>query len=131
MSEFKKAHQFNVFSVPHFLQVGIANYLSDSDTYRGLGLFYQEKRDFFEQLMGDSNFIALAAQGSFFQLYDHHQLDHSYDKDLAIQLTKEQGVTTIPISSFYSRPPKKQYLRFCFAKTEDVLEKAADLLRDF
>lgn len=131
MREFKKAHQFNVFSVPHFLQIGIANYLSGPDTYKGLGSFYQGKRDLFEQLMADTKFIALPSQGSFFQLYDHHELDQSHDKNLAIQLTKEQGVTTIPISSFYSQPPKKQYLRFCFAKTEDVLEKAADLLRDF
>lgn len=126
--EFKKVHQFNVFCVPHFIQFALAEFLKNPASYNYLGGFYQEKRDLFQSLMSSSKFKALPSQGSFFQLYDYSEITEENDKDFAKRLTIEAGVAGIPISAFYGDEPKKQYIRFCFAKTVDILEQAAEKL---
>lgn len=129
MNEFKKIHQFNVFSVPHFPQVALAKYLKNKEVYLSLSSFYEAKRNLFEKAMKDSKFRALPSSGSFFQLYDYSAISDLDDMAFAQNLTIEHGVAGIPVSSFYSTPQDSKLIRFCFAKTDDILLKAADKLK--
>lgn len=128
MKEFVKVHQFNVFCVPHFIQHALAEYLSDENSYNYLANFYQEKRDLFQSIMNKSSFKALETEGSFFQLYDYSAISQADDMAFSTELTKKNGVACIPISSFYSQAPNSNYVRFCFAKTEETLEMAGKRL---
>ena len=131
MSEFRKVHQFNVFSVHHPTQAALAEYLADEQTYLQLPKLYEAKRDFFLKRMKGSRFKPLACDGSYFQLFDYSDIAPDMDdKSFATWLTKEYGVATIPISVFYSQPnPADRIIRICFAKTEDVLIDAAKRLK--
>jgi methionine aminotransferase len=128
MVEFRKVHQFLVFSVNHALQMALANYLKDKSTYRDLHFFYQAKRDYFRKLISTSRFTLEPCTGTYFQLLNYKAITDEKDTDLAIRLTKEKGLASIPLSVFYTDHKQQQLLRFCFAKKEETLEKAAEIL---
>lgn len=128
MKEFRKVHQFTVFSVNTALQHALTAFMLNKENYSRLGEFYQEKRDYFQQLMKGSKFKILPCLGSYFQLLDYSSISKEKDTEYAIRLTKEIGVASIPVSVFYSVPHDFHLLRFCFAKENDQLEKAAERL---
>lgn len=128
MAEFRKVHQYNVFSVNTPIQVALAELLKEKDLYLWLGKFYQEKRDYFKKLLKGSRFGLLPVHGSYFQLASYNKISSEKDVDYAIRLTKEHGVAPIPLSVFYNNQIEHNYLRFCFAKENETLEKAAEKL---
>ena len=128
MKEFRKVHQFNCFSCHTPSQVGLAKYLTDKDTYLSLGGFLQKKRDFFGGLMAATKFTPLPSYGSYFQLYKYDRISDEPDKEFSIRITKEYGVATIPVSVFYTAGKDDRVVRFCFAKKDETLEKAAERL---
>lgn len=128
MTEFRKVHQFLVFSCNTAMQVACAEFLQDQDHYLGLGQFYQEKRDFFINLVRGSRFSLVTAPGTYFQLLQYHSISQEKDTDFAIRILKDHGVAAIPISVFYHKPVYDHMLRFCFAKKNETLEKAAEQL---
>jgi len=128
MNEFRKAHQFNVFCVNHPVQVGLAEFLKNPDNYLGLPEFYQQKRDYFLNLIKGSRFEFVPAKGTYFQLLSYKNISEENDYDYAIRLTKEHKIASIPISVFYKDQYDAKMLRFCFAKTEETLEQAAEIL---
>ena len=131
MTEFRKAHQFNVFSVNTPMQYALAEYIQDNSTYLELADFYKKKRDTFNKLFAGMRFKLKATQGPYFQLLEYSAITDEKDTELAIRLTKEFGVASIPISVFYHKPQDNKVLRFCFAKGEETMEKAAEKLRKF
>lgn len=128
MIEFRKVHQFLVFCVNHPFQLALADYLKDESTYKGLHQFYQSKRDYFKKLITTSRFHIEPCTGTYFQLLNYKRITDEKDTDFAIRLTKEKGLASIPLSVFYSNQQQQQLLRFCFAKKEETLEKAAEIL---
>jgi methionine transaminase len=128
MAEFRKVHQFIVFTSNTPIQHALADYLKGSDDYNELRAFYQAKRDFFLDQIRGSRFKFIPASGSYFQLLDYSAITQEKDTEYAIRLTKENGVASIPTSVFYHQPVDSKLLRFCFAKTDDVLKKAGELL---
>jgi methionine aminotransferase len=128
MVEFRKVHQYNVFCVNTPIQVAYSELLKEKDLYLELGNFYQKKRDFFKGLIKGSRFNLKPVYGSYFQLVDYKKISEETDVDYAIRLTKEHGVAPIPMSVFYHKNVDNNYLRFCFAKENDTLEKAAEKL---
>ena len=126
--EIQKVHQYNVFAVPTFLQYAISDFMEDQAAYLSLAESYQEKRDFFERAMAQSRFQLFPSQGSYFQLADYSQISQASDVDFVKQLTKVYGVAAIPVSVFYNNGQQDQLVRFCFAKTTDILEQAAEKL---
>ncbi len=97
-------------------------------SHEQLGSFLQQKRDYFATLMLQTKFKALPSYGSYFQLYSYDGISDESEKDLAIRLTKEYGVATIPTSVFYKNNTDNKVLRFCFAKKESTLEEAVNRL---
>ena len=128
MEEFRKIHQFNVFSVNHPVQKGLADYMQDSNTYLQLSEFFQEKRDLFLSLIKDSRFKFKPSQGTYFQVLDYSNITKEYDVDYAKRLTIENGLASIPLSVFNENKLDNKVLRFCFAKTDETLKQAADIL---
>jgi methionine aminotransferase len=128
MIEFRKVHQFLVFCVNHPFQLALADYLKDSATYLDLHNFYQAKRDYFRKLISTSRFTIESCTGTYFQLLNYKTITDEMDTDFAIRLTKEKGLASIPLSVFYTKENQQQLLRFCFAKKEETLEKAAEIL---
>lgn len=126
--EFRKMHQFLVFSANAPIQYGIAKYLEDGDHYSYLREFYEEKRNKFQQLMGATKFKAVPCHGTYFQLYSYEDISDQHDRAVAEWITREFGVATIPPSVFYEAGSDEKYLRFCFAKSDETLEKAVDRL---
>jgi methionine aminotransferase len=129
MTEFRKVHQFMVFCANTPIQNALAEFMKDTKNYSGINQFYQEKRDYFLKLLSGSKFKPMNCSGSYFQLLDYSKITEEKDTDFAIRLTKENGVASIPISVFYKNPIEKTLLRFCFAKENETLEKAAEKLR--
>lgn len=130
MTEFRKVHQFNVFAVNRPVQHALSEFLKNEATYTGLSEFFQQKRDYFRGQMSGTGFQFLPCEGSYFILADYSALSDLDDMTFAQKLTIEGGVATIPLSPFYANPIKDQRIvRFCFAKTEETLEKAAQLLK--
>lgn len=129
MEEFRKIHQFNVFSVNSPMQHAIAAYLLNPENYLGLGAFFQEKRNYFTELMRESPFELTDCKGSYFILADYSKVSDLDDRTFARWLTVTHNVATIPLSPFYSIPKLDQRLvRICFGKTKAVLETAAEKL---
>jgi len=128
MKEFRKVHQFNVFSVHHPSQKGIADYMQDSSTYIELNTFFQQKRDLFLNLISESRFKITPSKGTYFQVLDYSEITDEPDVDFAKRLTKEFGIASIPLSVFNLNQQDDKVLRFCFAKTEETLIKAAEIL---
>jgi methionine transaminase len=128
MQEFRKIHQFNVFSVNTPMQVAAAAYLKDENVYLSLPDFFQQKRDYFREGLKQTRFELLPCSGSYFQSVRYQNIADEKDSDFAIRITKEIGVAAIPVSAFYSRGTDHQVLRFCFAKKQETLDKAVDRL---
>ena len=128
MKEFQKTHQYNVFSVNTPTQVAYAEFLNYPEEYLELRNFYQEKRDLFRKFLQGSNFTIKHTAGSYFQLLGYEKISEEKDIDFAIRLTKEQKIASIPTSVFFNRPIDNKVLRFCFAKEDETLERAAEIL---
>jgi len=126
--ELRRIHQFLTFSSPTPLQLAFADFLKQKDVYRELPLFYQDKRDTFLALLKDTRFKPLPCRGTYFQLLDYSAISDAPDTRFARHLTVEHGVAAIPISVFYQDKTDNNVLRFCFAKNDDTLKKAAEIL---
>lgn len=126
--EFRKVHQFNCFSCNTPSQAGLASFLKNKDAYLSLSSFMQEKRDYFKQLMQQTRFSMHESFGSYFICGTYERISDEGDKDLAIRLTKEAGVATIPVSAFYQNGKDDKVLRFCFSKKKETLEAAVEKL---
>ena len=124
MAAFRKIHQFNCFTCDTPKQVALATFLENKDAYLGLGQALQEKRDYFRLLMKETPFSCIPSHGSYFECYSYSGYSDEADMDLAIRLTKEYKIATIPVSAFYKNGEDNKVLRFCFAKNRTTLEKA-------
>lgn len=127
-TEFRKAHQWITFSCPTPFQYAFADFLKEPDNYHSVTQFYQEKRDKFINWLSASRFTLIPTEGSFFQMVSYKNITEEADYDLAIRWTKEIGVASIPISVFYSEKIDNKILRFCFAKDDEMLERATERL---
>jgi methionine aminotransferase len=128
MTEFKKVHQFLVFSVNAPIQYAIAEYLKNENTYLDLPGFFQQKRDYFRNGLEQTRFELLPCSGSYFQSVTYNNITDEKDSDFALRLTKEIGVASIPTSAFYNKGTDHHVLRFCFAKRQETLDKAVERL---
>lgn len=128
MNEFRKIHQFEVFSVNSFVQYAISDFLKNDRNYLEISDFFQVKKDFFSALMKETRFDLLTCNGSYFQSVQYSRISDEKDTDLAIRIIKEFGVAGIPVSAFYSKGTDDHVLRFCFAKKKETLEKAVEHL---
>jgi methionine transaminase len=127
-TEFRKVHQFVTFSTNTPVQHAIADFLGTRRGLAELAPFFQAKRDLFLRLMSSSGFTPLPCHGSYFQLMDYSAITDEADADFAIRLTRDHGVASIPTSPFLHRQKAPPVLRFCFAKKDDTLERAASRL---
>jgi methionine transaminase len=128
MAEFRKVHQFNVFTVNTPMQHGLATWLGDPSRHENLPAFYQRKRDRFRAGLAASRFELLPCAGSYFQCVDYSRISSLPAQAFCEWLTAEVGVAAIPLSAFYAEPPERPLARFCFAKTDATLDKALDRL---
>jgi methionine aminotransferase len=129
--EFIRIHQFNAFSTHSPTQVALAKYLKNVEAYNGLSAFYQQKRDYFVEMMKQTKFDLLHSSGSFFVCGSYGRISDEGDKDFCVRLTKEAGVTMIPVSAFYQSGKDDKVVRFCFGKNEETLERAVEKLIKF
>jgi methionine aminotransferase len=129
MAEFRKVHQFVTFATNTPTQYALAEFLGAGRGLAELAPFYQAKRDLFLRLMEGSRFRPLACRGSYFQLMDYSAVTNEDDTAFAIRLTEEHGVAAIPTSPFLYTQSAPHVLRFCFAKKDETLERAAERLR--
>ena len=131
--EFRKVHQFNVFTVNTPMQYGLASYLSNAEHYLNLPAFYQAKRDFFKAGLSKTKFKLLPTPGTYFQCVDYSSLNIPQAKlneaDFCKWLTSEVGVAAIPVSAFYENSTESGVIRFCFAKQEETLTRALQRLQ--
>src|SRR5574343_368500 len=128
MAEFRKVHQFNVFTVHAPSQLALADYMQDASRHLGLAAFYQEKRDAFRRLLSDTPFELLPWRGTYFQLARYDSISDLPDTEFAQWMTREVGVAVIPVSVFYADGRDDKVVRFCFAKKEETLLAAAERL---
>lgn len=128
MEEFRKVHQFLVFSVNTPMQYAIADFLSNKHYYNELGNYFQNKRDYFRSMLQNTRFELLPCMGSYFQNVLIRNITDEKDTDFVKRLTTEYGVAAIPTSAFYNKGNDYGVIRFCFAKKEETLEKAVNLL---
>jgi methionine aminotransferase len=128
MTEFRKVHQFLVFSANTPIQYALAEYLQDKNNYMSLGKFYQDKRDYFISGIKNPKFTFTPSRGTYFQLLNYQALSKEKDTDYAVKITKEFGLASIPVSAFYHENTDNKVLRFCFAKKEETLDKAIEIL---
>jgi len=127
-AEFRKVHQFNVFTVNTPVQHGLATYMADPQPYLQLPAFYQRKRDLFREGLKRTKFKILPSQGSYFQCVDISEVSDLGEADFCKWLTTEIGVAAIPLSAFYGNGFDQRVVRFCFAKKEETLNSALDRL---
>lgn len=128
MSEFRKVHQFNVFTANAPIQYALAEYMLYPDTYLGVAEMYQRKRDIFIAAVKASRFELKPSKGTYFQLLDYSKISDEEDQDIAVRFTKEHKIASIPVSVFYHNTVQNNVLRFCFAKEEETLLRAGDIL---
>jgi len=122
--EFRKVHQFNVFTVNTPVQYGLAQYMTDAHPYRSLPDFYQEKRDLFRAGLSNSRFKLMPCEGTYFQCVDISDVSELSETEFCKWLTSEVGVAAIPLSAFYGNNFDQHVIRFCFAKKTDTLKLA-------
>jgi methionine transaminase len=127
-AEFRKVHQFNVFTVNTPVQHGLAHYMADPAPYLGLAAFYQHKRDLFRDGLKNTRFTLLPSDGTYFQCVNYAAISNLPETEFAKWLTTEIGVAAIPVSAFYSRPIESGIVRFCFAKKDETLGRALERL---
>ncbi len=128
MAQIRKAYQFMAFAANTPIQYAYAEILQNKDLYLGLGSFYQEKRDLFRKGLKSSKFKMIDCNGSYFQSVTYEKISELSDVEMANYLCKEIGVASIPVSAFYMRKTDHKVLRFCFAKSNETLNKALDIL---
>lgn len=128
MGEFRKVHQFNVFTVNTPMQHALAAYMADPAPYLGLPAFYQRKRDLFRAGLAGTRFRLLPSQGSYFQCVDYSAVSDLDEPAFCRWLTTEVGVAAIPLSVFYSDGTDRKLARFCFAKRDETLHLALERL---
>lgn len=128
MKEFRNVHQFEVFSVNTPIQYALSDFMQDKDEYLNVHSFYQQKRDLFCNLIKDSRFSFKPSAGTYFQLLDYSAITDKNDIDFADEITINHKVASIPLSPFYRKAPDDHFLRFCFAKKDDTLKQAAEIL---
>jgi methionine aminotransferase len=126
--EFRKVHQFIVFAVNTPIQLAIADFIDNLQNIYSLNNFYQAKRDLFISLIKGSKFILKNCHGTYFQLLDYSNITDKTDLEFCEYLTKEIGVAAIPLSPFYLEGSEEKLIRVCFAKQDEVIEKAARIL---
>ena len=126
--EFQRVHQFLTFASNTPIQYAYAQFMKNKDVYLSLSAFYQKKRDKFLSLIGDSRFKALPCRGTYFQMLDYSAISDESDVEFSKRMTIEHGVASIPPSVFYHHQVDHKVLRFCFAKKDETLEKAAERL---
>ena len=127
-AEFRKVHQFNVFTVNTPVQYGLATYMKDPAPYLDLSAFYQKKRDLFRQGLAGTRFELLPSEGTYFQCVRYDGISSLSEADFCKWLTTEIGVAAIPVSAFYNTPRESGIVRFCFAKKDETLRLALDRL---
>ena len=127
--EFRKVHQFTTFSSFTPVQYALADFLTERRGWPELSAFYQRKRDLFLSLLEGSRWRPLPSRGTYFQLLDYSAITGEQDMDFALRLTREHGVASIPTSAFLYKQAPPPVLRFCFAKKDETLERAAARLR--
>lgn len=127
--EFRKVHQFNVFTVNTPAQHGLAEYLGEPSHYRSLAPFYEARRDRFRTDLGTLGFELMPCEGTYFQCVRHPRIAEMGDAAFCEWLTRTRGVAAIPLSAFYSTPVGGDTIRFCFAKRESTLDEAVRRLR--
>jgi methionine transaminase len=127
-AEFRKVHQYNVFSVNTPMQHAIAGYMADPAPYRDLPAFYQRKRDLFRAGLEGSRFTLLPSDGTYFQCVRYDAISSILESEFAQWLTTEIKVAAIPVSAFYSQGRESGIVRFCFAKKDDTLRHALERL---
>jgi methionine aminotransferase len=127
-AEFRKVHQYNVFSVNTPMQHGLASYMASPVPYLGLPAFYQQKRDLFRAGLAGSRFTLLPADGTYFQCVRYNAISAMPEADFAAWLTTEVKVAAIPVSAFYGQPTESGIVRFCFAKQDATLQLALSRL---
>jgi methionine aminotransferase len=127
-TEFRKVHQFNVFTVNTPVQYGLASYMQDARPYLDLPAFYQRKRDLFRAGLAKTRFKLLPSEGTYFQCVDISQVSDLGEADFCKWLTTEIGVAAIPLSAFYGNGFDQRVVRFCFAKKDETLNSALERL---
>lgn len=128
MEEFRKIHQFNVFSVNHPIQKALSTFLKKPENYEYLSGFFESKRNTFLEAIKDSRFTVIPSRGTYFQLLGYGDISQETDMDLARRLTIDHKVASIPVSAFYENKTDHKVLRFCFAKSEETLLRGAEIL---
>ena len=127
-AEFRKVHQFNVFTVNTPVQHGLAAYMADPQPYLQLPAFYQRKRDLFRAGLARTRFKLLPSEGTYFQCVDISQVSDLTEAEFCMWLAREIGVAAIPLSAFYGDAFDQRVVRFCFAKKDETLNAALDRL---
>ena len=128
MAEFRKIHQYNVFTVNTPVQHGIASYMQNAAPYLTLPAFYQRKRDLFRDGLKNTRFKLLPSDGTYFQCVDYSAISSKTEAEFATWLTSEIGVAAIPVSAFYTQPRESNIVRFCYAKQDATLQHALQRL---
>lgn len=128
MKEFRKVHQYNVFCVNHPLQHALCQILDQPEHYMGLSAFYQEKRNRFLELIQPSKFKCQPTQGTYFQMANYSEISDQPDTEFCLELIKKHKLAAIPVSVFNHQHLQQGQIRFCFAKTDQTLEKAAEII---
>jgi methionine aminotransferase len=128
MAEFRKVHQFVVFTVNTPVQLALADYMADPSRWLDLPAFYQRKRDLFRAGLGSTRLEPLPCSGTYFQLASYARVSDEPDRVLAERLTREIGVAAIPVSAFFADGRQDRVLRFCFAKSDETLQRACERL---
>jgi len=127
-TEFRKVHQYLVFSVNTPIQYALADFLDDQEEYLSLKNFFQEKRDYFFEALKATSFKTLPAEGSYFLLANYDKISQLNDLDFTKELVIKHGVAAVPLSTFYKNKTDKHFIRFCFAKKRETLEQAIESL---
>ena len=127
-AEFRKVHQFNVFTVNTPMQHGLATFMADESNHIGVSSFYQRKRDLFRDGLANTRFRVLQTQGTFFQCVDYSAISDESEEAFCHRLTTQIGVAAIPLSAFYHDKFEQRIVRFCFAKRDETLTLALERL---
>jgi methionine transaminase len=127
-AEFRKVHQFNVFTVNTPMQHGLAAFMADPSHHLGLPAFYQRKRDLFRAGLAKTRFKLLPSQGSYFQCVDYAAISDETEEAFCRRLTADVGVAAIPLAAFYQGGFEQRIVRFCFAKRDETLATALERL---
>ncbi|HEX4597459.1 MAG TPA: pyridoxal phosphate-dependent aminotransferase [Burkholderiaceae bacterium] len=128
MAEFRKVHQFNVFTVNTPVQWALARFLHEPRHYLELATFYQRKRDRFVQGLARTRFVPLQCRGTYFVLADYSAISNEPEEQFARRLAAEHGVAAIPLTPFYTQPVNRNIVRFCFAKRDETLDAGLERL---